>query len=451
MKTQGFLAGAALLLGGCANGVGGLRPLSYQQPADTRLLVSYRRCPHQTGENLAPIIASAAMAAVSNVLTSFGTALAKGAEGGKLPASVAMANVELDRDKLPRCIIVIRGRFEDQGDGAGPIELVDAAEQGVVAGRPVKPLQVRSVGGSLVEADLPKTYALQHYVELALLSSTDNSATSFAPVFTRIERSMDGSRRGSRELSIELHFQRPGADPTGGAVLIGDRRIGARDSYRPVEPSGRYDHEAPWFAGAGVPAAADAPQAPAEDGGQAAGSATSQAPDQPHGSAAPASPSGGTNTADGAKGKGKQEEAGPFPQTITATVVESRPTREFLAFVASVFTATQPAIETAVKGQIDSAQRRSSATGDLDTQGAYYAALGTAHSAMTEYCRLSGEDAARGDRFAKSGSAAKAQLDANKAAIQALVRPLPFPAEQIIQVSGDPVDQANAAGCTGHA
>lgn len=315
-------------------------------------------------------------------------------------------------------------------------------------------------GGGYEDKDLPPVYDLQHYVELSLLQSENKSAVSFAPVFTRIARSMDGSRSGSRELAISLQFKRAGADPTEGAVQIGDRQIGKQDTYTVRAETGRYPHESAWFTGVGVPAPTeaegDARPVDAKSGGDAGGGGGGavqggNAPPQPHG--APAGNTATQNTAGDnstADNKPKKEEAGPYPYTVTATVVETRPTRQFLAFIASVFTATQPAIESEIKGKIDSAQRRANESGDIDTQAAYREALGTAHSAITEYCALGDGDDKRAERWAKSGSASKAQLDANKAALAALVRPLPFSRENLIQVTGGKPTVDNARGCQGH-
>lgn len=441
MKTQiVILSAAATAVAGCTSGLPGLRPLTHQEPSDTRLLVSYADCPNTPadGPNLAPVLASIAIGAASKLLEGFGTALTKGAEGGNLPASVATTNVELDAGETPRCLIAIRGQFQPKRAGEQPVVLPIPAQTVTVAGEPPQlPLLIKTAKGSSDRAGLPEVYSLQHYVELQLVASRNQSALTFAPIMTRIARSMDGQRSGSRELSVAIKFERPGKDPVGGAVLVNDHAIGADRAYK-VLPSGRFEKEAPWFVGIQTSAAAKS-GGTALAGGAAGGTGNSS------GTVPQSPPSAATTPQAAAAAVTGIATAGPFPYTVTATVVETRPTREFLAFVASVFGAARPAIESELKSELDSTTIRAEANTALDAEGAFADALGKAHSAVLIYCALPSGDEKKAERFAKSGEARKAQIAANKAALAA---DAVAPFASLVTVSGSAPATSNSSACT---
>lgn len=416
-------AAFALALSGCANGLPGLRPLTYQQPADTRLIVSYAPCPHlsKKGKNFAPLIAAVILGAASKVLDNFGTALQKGSEGGNLPASNASSNFELNSGDLPQCVIVIRGKFEPTDKLRTPITMPKVAPV-MLNHAPVPNIIVRDEAGNRVAGDLPEVYELAHYVELEITPSRNQTALTFTPAFTWINRSMDGDASGSRGLSIALKFSRPGGQDTGSAVLLEDRTIGKQQTYDPLS-DGHYAHEAPWFAtigannGSGTSGARaatraddDAPERVPADAGSGTGQAAEAAPaNAPVNMAAPAvtKPLAGTPVPNQ-----------PFPFTATVTIVESRPTKEFAAFVSSVFTAARPAINTGLSNAIDPATQLTNQKTALDNEGAYGVALASAKVAVANYCALDGNSKTI-DRLTQSGALLQLQAAANKAALTA--------------------------------
>lgn len=407
----------ASLLSGCAAGLPGLRPLTYQEPGDTRVYVSYKACPHTAGANFAPVLAALAVEAASQLIKGFGTALSKGSEGGALPSSTATANIEVGAE-LPQCLIIIRGRFSPDDKHKNEVALPAIAEG-------TNPLKLVKRDGSILETTLPNVYDLQHYVELQIVPSQNKSALTFGPALVYVARSMDGAKSGDRSLSIAIKFDRPGHDGVGSAVLIGNRRIGDMDAYT-LDERDRLRYEAPWFAAIEAPDAAPAAGA----GAGAGGVVHAKAP--PPGQRAGGGAAGGDGAADGGGGAGAVAPAkapgsvnGPFPYTLTTTVIETRPTKEFLAFVASVFTGAEPALTDAVKGQIDPATRLSAHQATIDNQSAYSAAFATAQTSLLTYCALPAASS-KADLITKSAAARTAQLAANKAALSADIT-TPFP------------------------
>lgn len=423
----------ALLASGCASGLPGLRPLSFQQPGDTRVYASYAPCPHRAGDNFAPFLAAAALEVSSKLIAGFGTALTKGAEGGQLPASVATANIEIGTE-LPQCLIVIRGRFTAASSGERATPLPPTADK----------MRLMTASGAMVDAALPTVYGLQHYVEIQLMRSRNGTAMTFGPAILYVAKSMDGSKDGDRSVSIAVKFERPGHDAIGSAVLIGNRRIGEMEAYA-VDESRRLPHEAPWFATIASAGAAAAPAGPAAPTAQPA--SDGQLPAKPGGADQPPAKPGPSAADPKALSAAAATAApgaanGPTPFTATVTVVETRPTKAFLAFVASVFTSLEPTINGAIKDQIDPATRRTAAEGALDKDSAYSTALASAQTALLTYCPLPAATA-RADLVTKSAAARVAQIAANKAAL-AIDLAVPFP--QLVEVgSGDPTAVAACA------
>ena len=439
-----IVAGLAVvsLLSGCASGLPGLRPVSYQEPGETRVFVSYKACPHKAGPNFAPVLAAVALEAASQLIKGFGTALSKGAEGGALPASVSTSNIEVSKD-LPQCLIIIRGRFSADADHKREVALPPVA-----AG--VNPISVIK-DGQPFETVLPKIYDLQHYIELQLAPSRNKSALTFGPALIYIARSMDGAKSGDRALSIAVKFDRPGHDGIGSAVLIGNRRIGNQDAY-PLDERNRLLYEAPWFA------APDVPDAGVAGGGGTSGSSgtvthsAGTPPAQPAGTppaqqavgSGPTQPAAGSESATAQATNPPGSNNGPFPYTLTTTVIETRPTKQFLAFVASVFTAVEPTLTDAVKGQIDPATRTAAKKTSLDNASAYATAVASAKTALLTYCALPA-DTAKSDLITKSTAALTAQLAANKAALDA-DKTAPFPT----LVDAGTADPSSASICSSY-
>lgn len=425
------------LLSGCASGLPGLRPLTYQEPGETRIYASYKACPHKAGPNFAPVIAAIALEAASQLIKGFGTALSKGAEGGALPSSVATTNIEVGKD-LPQCLVVIRGRFAADADHKNPVALPPVPDG-------TQPLKLIKSDGSTLETGLPVVYDLQHYIELQLVPSKNNTAITFGPALVYVARSMDGATKGDRSLSIAVKFDRPGHDGVGSVVLIGNRKIGDMTAYG-LDERDRLQYEAPWFAaidtangaagpttasGTGTVTHAGGGTPPSTPAGTTPSPAPSPAPTPAVASGAQADNPGGTVN-------------GPFPYTLTATVIETRPTKEFLSFVASVFTGAEPALTDAVKGQIDPTTRLAAKTSSIDDQSAYATAYAAAQTALLAYCPLPATTS-KSDLIVKSAAARTGQLGANKAALAADLT-IPFPA--LIDINT--ADPAGVAGCTSY-
>lgn len=371
------LIALSLTLSGCANGLQGFRPLSYQEPAETRVFVSRARCPSQTGQEVASVLTALAVEAAGQLLTSFNTGLANAAQGGALPKSIAAANFELspEDNAMPRCLIIIRGRFAGS-QAETPRFIMPSIDPAELLG-----------GGPL-----PQVFELHHYAEIALLGTTNETALRAAVVRVRIDRSMDGSTSGRRELSLGIQFTRPsGGQPQGSVVLLSGLEI--RRDYR-FEPDDnrRFSYETPWFAFSGL---ADAPA--------------------------------GTS-------------AQAVPVTVTTTAVETRPSRQFLAFVASVFGAQAPAIRTAVTDEINPAPAQAA---ERTARATYYTALATALGNVAAYCALTNQSPLA-DRATKSATARNAQETANA---QARDLGLAVPFDQLIAVGGEAPSIHNAQAC----
>lgn len=438
MRIVAVIAMMGVALSGCASGLPGLRQLTYQQPGDTRVYASYAPCPHKAGDNFAPVLAAIALEVGSKLINGFGTALSKGAEGGALPASVATVNVEIGKE-IPKCLVVIRGSFSPSKPGEKPSALPDGDTK----------LRLMNTAGEQVDVALPTVYGLQHYIEIQLVSSRNGTAMTFGPAIIYIAQSMDGATTGDRAVSIAVKFERPGHDPIGSVVLISNRRIGDKDAY-PVDESRRMQYEAPWFptiatAEGGDASATDAGTTPTEGSGNAPATPAGGNPPPAPAKAEPAKPAvkPGKVVASAAA-DAPTAPNGPTPFTITTTVIETRPTKEFLAFVASVFSGVEPQLNDALKDRIDPATRTTNAAAGIDLQTAYTTSFAAAQTAMYEYCALPGTSA-KADLISKSAAARIAQLGANKAALSA---DLKAPFGQLVEVgTGDP---ASVAACAAY-
>ena len=422
---------AGSLLSGCAGGLPGLRPLTYQEPGETRVYTSYKACPHTSGKNFAPVLTAVGVEAASQLIKGFGTALTKGAEGGALPASVSTTNIEVGAD-LPQCLVIVRGRFAASSDDPEAIALPSTGS--------AQPLRIVKRDGSKAPAALPAVLDLQHYIELQLLPSANRTAMTFGPALIHVARSMDGARSGDRTLSIAVKFDRPGKDEVGSAVLIGNRRIGDLTAY-PRDPRDRMLYEAPWFAIIEGVAPAGKP------GSGVSTAAQDELPTTPEGTTAnPDAQTGAIAAAPEVTSSTKDAGAvnGPLPYTVTTTVIETRPTKEFLAFVASVFNSVEPTINSEVKGTIDPAARRTAAATSLDNESAFATSFAAAQTSLLAYCALPATTD-RSDLISKSASALTAQLAANKAALSA-DRTQPFPT--LVEVGSD--DPSTVDGCAGY-
>lgn len=439
---------APLLLGGCASGLPGARPLTYATPGEARVFATGDRCVHDpAGDEAAGLIAAVLTGAASQLLKGFGTALSEGAKGGALPSSTATLNLQLDPGAMPKCIVIIRGAFDPRGKTVTPLD--NAAFLSLTGEDAEKRTRLASLG-------LPHIYRIDHYVELRVENAANGKALTFAPIFLRLANSIDGARKGERDLSVAVKFNRAGADPVGSVVVIADRQIGSTSSWPKPATNVRYPIEAPWF---GSPHPASAPA-----GTTAAANAAAVAP-----APAPVAPSivGSSGSDAGGGGQIAPAPAGPggsivpmqstskhaVPITLTTTVVETRPTNEGLAFVATLFNAVEPKIEEKLKPLIDSSARRTAEAAEesasLGVQADYAAAEGTARAALVGYCLASSTEstaAGKQDRITKSKDARSAQLKANVAAIKAEIDQ---PYKQLVIISDGLPTTMNASVCSG--
>ncbi|MCA8054374.1 hypothetical protein [Burkholderia cepacia] len=454
----------------CAEGMPGFRPLTYADSAEARIIVSGSNCMHTPrGQELAPLVAAFVTGAASKLLENFGTALSDAAKGGALPPSTSTANFQVLPGQIPKCIVVIRGTFSAHGSKAKKLELDRVlwtqTDQNAA-----------DMSATLAKLDPPDIYSMDHFIELQLVASKNGKAMTFAPVFAWIGRSIGGDKRGNRDFSISLKFNRPGADATGGVVVLSDMQIGESRTFAPDSQS-RYVHESPWFlsfhqAGSGL--AENQSKQPTGvspsstlSGGHVA--PIDSTPVHVAGNAAPASDAvvgGGGAGSGGSGGKNggqilqpssgnvdvQAKDPAAVPVTATATVVETRPERGGLAFIAAVFTGVEPKLNSAVTNMVDTSSRRqaqfTSETSTLEANATYSDAQGKAWAAVIAYCGTASKatDAAgRSDRVTKSSAARSAQFKANDAALKAGVPP---PFGQLIEIT-DAVDGGtNVAYCS---
>ncbi|MCR5868226.1 hypothetical protein [Aquincola sp. J276] len=407
-RCRAMVAACALLLAACTS-VPGLRPLTYASPGEARVFASAQQCPHEplVQPEAAPLIAAILTGAASQLLSNFGTALSEGAKGGNLPSSVATLNMSLQPDAVPRCLLIVRGSFAPSADNPRGMDL------GPKFNLPPGNEQAKTTFKErLVAFNLPTVYRLDHMVELRIVVAPNNRALAVAPLFVRIDRSLDESEKGPRDLSVSVKFQRIGATAeAGGVVLIPDQTIGSPAPALEENPTTkRYPRESPWFG------SFHAAPAPATSSGPPATKALVTVFDT---------------------------DASAVPVTVTTTVVETRPTREGLAFIASVFGSAKPRIEEALKPILNPAFKAEEdikeQTAELNGDAEHETAVTAAKLAVLAYCSSkAGDDAAaKQDRLTKSSAARVAQLKANASAVKYGKADMPF--KVYVAVSDGPV------------
>lgn len=437
-----------LTLTACASGFPGVRPLTYSTPGEAHVYATGGKCVHETaGDEFAGLIAAALTGVASQLLKNFGAALTEGSKGGALPTSTAILNLQLDPKVIPKCVIIIRGAYQPTSKDSAGIDLnkfLDLDDS-------MQEERVR-----LQELKIPSLYRIDHYIELRLDNSANEKALTFAPLYVKVSQSIDGSTSGERDLSVSVKFNRAGADAVGSAVVIADRNVGNQASRWTRQDNKRFPIEAPWFGTfyaaevngtTGGPVVVQAPVAPAK----------------PVPAAAPPAPVGGGGAVGGggkAVAPGVPKSPAPsmestaktsLPVTLTATVVETRPTNEGLAFIAAIYNGIEPKIEDVAKPLIDSGARSAAEaaqrSGDLSAQADFSSADGAARAALITYCATSSaEDSAAGkqDRIQKSSAARIAQLKVNLAAIKADIEQ---PYANLIVISSALPSVSNAAIC----
>ncbi len=325
----------------------GFRPLTYADSAETRVYVSSSKCTGSGTKEFAPLVVAFAASAASRLLDNFGTALSDAAKGGQLPASVASANFQVVPETVPSCIIAVRGRFFQKG-----------SENALAIEKPSS------------DIDLPPIYDLDHLIELQVLSSSNGAGLTFSPVYLRVDKSINGDKSGTRDLTISLKFTRLGADSVGSVVLISGVQVG--EARPPLKMVGnRFEIEAQWFASFHAAGSAALLKTTSQTDSTTKKTVGQKAPGQSgtiahipapsaDGGSAGAGAGGGSGATSpsipGAKSGAvdvQSTNAAAVPVTATASVVETRPERGGLAFVAAVFSDIKPKVNTAVANAID--------------------------------------------------------------------------------------------------
>ncbi|SEJ83452.1 hypothetical protein SAMN05428950_103402 [Sphingomonas sp. OV641] len=446
MTKIAVLLVAAATMSGCAQGLPGLRPLSYATPGEARVFVSGDPCIHEpAGQESAGLLATIATTAVSALLDSFGNTLNKAAEGGNLPTAVATKNLTLLPGEIPACITFVRGSFTARKGG----KIVDLGSRLWQPGDPLAAEKKARLDSLFV----PAVYRLDQFVQLRLVEAPGRRALTYFPTFVLIDQSLDESKRGSRDLTVSLKFTKPGVPEAGGAVLIPDRKIGEGEIFDLDSRTGRPRYEAPWFTfpnaianptgatdksnGAAKPK--DTRQA-AGTGGMIGGAGIGGVGADVPGGTIPPQP--GTQKVDP-----YSKSATAVPITVSITSVEARPSKPGLAFAASVFNGAKPAINSAIAPLISSDAADTLEVAELSLNADYATSLGAARAALINYCDGVSKDntvAGRADRIAKSSGARAAQFKANGAAIKIGVSQ-PFAA--IVEISDEIRDKAALPAC----
>lgn len=441
-KIAAFLLGTSLLAG-CEPSLPGLRPLTYATPGEARLFVAGGRCVHSpTSTEAAGLIAAGLVQAGSLLLKNFGQALKDGSQGGALQPVVATENIQLDPGASPRCVTLVRGTFDDTGEVKDSVSVATF-------------LNISETEATFQALNIPKVTTLDYYIEVELANSTNHKALKFMPVYALVNRSIDGDRKGTRDLSIALAFSKIGASDVGSTVVLGNQTIGTGKKFE--TNTGRYVHESPWFGA--FNAKPDDPSSSAQSPDlNALSNANPATPPPPSGTASPV----GTGGAFGSGGETTGGTPAPavanisatgkdaVPITVKMTVVETRPTKEGLAFIASIFNGIEPQIETAAKPLLDSKAADAATTTDLTALATYATAKGSAEANLITYCNASSTDATaagKQDRISKSATARAAQLQANVAAIGS-GQPKPYLA--FVAISSDLPGTANGTICKQH-
>lgn len=405
-----WLALATTTISACAAGLPSLRPTSYAMPGEAHVYATGHDCIHEpardSGQELAPIVVAALTGIASQLLKNFGTALSEGAKGGPLPTSAATTNLELEPDAVPRCIVIIRGAFQPTTKTSNALDLQDVLG---IRGKAAEVTRLQSL-------NIDPVYRIDHFIELRVDASANKKALTVAPVWVLMNQSIDGARKGKRDVSVAVQFTRVGSnDKFGSTIVLQDRELGATASQFVRHPATkRWQVESPWFA-------------------------TFHATSTKEGASSSAIPSMNSRT----------ETA--IPVTLGVTVVETRPTKEGLAFIAGIYNGIEPKLAERAKLLIDSdAAQAADATVDsaaLTLKANFETAKASARSAGITYCETSSkaEDAAgKLDRIAKSKALFEAQVKANDAALKA---DLPQPFSSFVSISEKLPDAANPDLC----
>lgn len=399
---------------GCSSGFPGARPKTYAAPGEARVFASTDRCPHAPSGLESAIVVSAVAAITSQALSNFATVLEKGAEGGELQSSTSILNMNLDPGVIPRCIVIVRGDFESTSLNSRAL-----STNNIFNFSPPSAEQSKRI----TSLNLPSIYRVDHLIEISVIPSSNKTALAFAPNFVRIDKSIDGSKSGERDLSVSLKFNNSSSTEKGSVILIQNNKIGNTPTvYTKDINTDQYPIESPWFSSfntlqttSNVTADGSAPHTEKRKG------TVKSVPNDPR----------------------KQPETVfsksdlSLPVTLTSTVIETRPTNEGLAFIAAIFTSIKPKIEDSLKEYYDPTIQLNTEKNSLTNQTDYLMALQQAESSLIDYCSgMKQDNSADGkkDRLVKSGTARIDQLKANKAALEAGIYP---PYKELVRLSSE--------------
>lgn len=401
-------------ISGCSSGFPGARPKTYAAPGEARVFASTEKCPHALSGLESAIVVSAVAAITSQALSNFATVLEKGAEGGELQSSTSILNMNLDPGVIPRCIVIVRGDFESTSLNSRALSTNDifnfsspSAEQNQ---------RINSL-------KLSPLYRVDHLIEISVILSSNKTALAFAPNFVRIDKSIDGSKSGERDLSVSLKFNNSSPTEKGSVVLIQNNKIGNTPTvYTQDIITGQYPIESPWFSSFNTH----------QDTSNVTSDSSAPHPEKRKGTVKSVS-----NEPDKTPGTVFSKSDLSLPVTLTSTVIETRPTNEGLAFIAAIFTSIKPKIEDSLKSYYDPTVQLNTKTNALENQTDYLSALQQAESSLIDYCSGMKQDnsaASKKDRLIKSSTARIDQLKANKAALEAGIYP---PYKELVRLSSE--------------
>ena len=394
-------------LAGCANGFPGARPLTYATAGEARLYASFDKCPNDPNptQEIAPVAAAILTSVASQLLTNFGTALTNGATGGALPSSTSSLNMSLEPSGIPRCIVIMRGEFDDNFFADVPSEDEDPStyqtkleEKKVSINSDISHLlgvDSTEINDELNAFHFDKIINIDHLIEIKMILPKNSKAYTFVPIFTRINRSIDGDKSGVRDISIKLEFKNPSLQGAtyGSIVVIGNRKIGENLNTIGWNPETKqYPHQAPWF---GMDIKKD----------ETKKDKTNQ-----------------KNT-ESKKPTVFSDADNATPMTLTATVVETRPSNEGLAFIASVFGGVKSTLNEEVQQIIDPSLNDAAKAAAELAESDFYSAKSDAETAKVTYCTNGNSNANNeaGDSMVRAK-----QLKANSLAIKAKITTPPY-------------------------
>lgn len=428
----------ASLLTGCSSGFPGYRPLSYSNNSEARAYISPGLCMHSPrpagGEQeIAAIPAALALQAIGLAFDKFNTALKNGTAAGDLPSSNATLNFEPDKGRIPGCVLVVRGQFAngDTTDKTTPLQdfllpALTAEEratsqwpeyQAAVAANRLPPQS--SYKGEAQAAKWMRMSALwhkeilrtemsqrlklfnlssettllnsvDHIFEIQIILSANGNYLSMAPVYARVDRSIDDDRRGRRSFVISIEFATAKdallPDKTGtkyGALMqLRNFKLGQASAFPPVTDGRlRFSNESSWFP---VFNGASPGDTPAQPKAKAPPKGKYTVEDSPsRGSAAV-----GANDIGNAL---QSTHTDSTPMRLTTRVVETRPNKEGREFLAQVFDGTKDVLQAAATAKIQTAeqrktQRATEITSEIQALQSRAAAENLAVQKVREYC-----------------------------------------------------------------